>query len=777
MSSNDSFLYRMRKGDSNDPYIEYEQIDIVRNNRIILKEIPDKFQGLIISKADGTILNYSDKGVPDSDTVIVDWKNSELLFHDVNNGETITISFYGKGNVYVPANRVSMNVDTNGNVVSTLRDLTDETIEARDNAIQTELAVQDNEGVRQSNESTRQQQETNRQENTNAAIARVDGIVDETKFIEPYNASTSYKKNNIVSMNGASYIAKQDTVRNSPTGEPTDIYWGLLARRGDDGTGTVHRKTDEFIATEGQQVFTLSGTYDQFQSRTDVYVGGVAQRTPDNYEETSSNTITLSEAVSAGVEVVIKYFTESIPLQSDIQQTVDGHTTTLNTHTSQITDQSNKIGNLSELNTFQKDTLVNAVNDTAAQLAQRPTQMEVDNKVAQIVSGSPKETFSTLSALQSAYPSGAAGIYLVSTDGKWYYWNSSVWTAGGVYQSAGIADNSITNVKTNFVYKRASVALGNIRVNTATKTVSWDNLVVVYEEHYKQPVAGSKTYSSTLSNIYYNQGTNTIEVYTVGNFTGLTTPLSNLSLLGTIYGSKLYNVITPEFWLLNNISLVPPTITQNPKSFWEGKKANFIGDSITDYSTYPEKVKEILGLSVARNYGVGGGSLCYRNGIYPDPTYGDNGDQMIDDAYPPVLSRWQDMDDDADVIFVLIGTNDYSAQVPLGSVSIYSDTEFNGGLNTLLDGLRTKYPTKLIVVSNLLRRLNDNLTIPLTSYNAAIKERCESRGIIFFDAYNGTGLDFKKDLSTKHTTTDGLHPNETGADILAHRIAGFINSK
>ncbi|TQR48518.1 SGNH/GDSL hydrolase family protein [Bacillus cereus] len=58
--------------------------------------------------------------------------------------------------------------------------------------------------------------------------------------------------------------------------------------------------------------------------------------------------------------------------------------------------------------------------------------------------GSPKGTYATLSALQTAYPNGAVGVYVITADGKWYYWNGNAWTAGGVYQSQGISDKSIT---------------------------------------------------------------------------------------------------------------------------------------------------------------------------------------------------------------------------------------------------------------------------------------------------------------------------------------------
>jgi lysophospholipase L1-like esterase/outer membrane murein-binding lipoprotein Lpp len=98
-----------------------------------------------------------------------------------------------------------------------------------------------------------------------------------------------------------------------------------------------------------------------------------------------------------------------------------------------------------------------------SQLAQRMTKEEVDTKVAQIVSGSPKGTYATLTALQTAFPTGTTGVYLVTADGKWYYWNGSAWTAGGTYQSTGIAAKSITKelLSTSYFEEKAKIRIDN----------------------------------------------------------------------------------------------------------------------------------------------------------------------------------------------------------------------------------------------------------------------------------------------------------------------------
>ena len=53
-----------------------------------------------------------------------------------------------------------------------------------------------------------------------------------------------------------------------------------------------------------------------------------------------------------------------------------------------------------------------------------------------MIDGSPKGVYASLSALQTAYPSGSSGVYLTSDNGHWYYWNGSAWTDGGIYHSS-----------------------------------------------------------------------------------------------------------------------------------------------------------------------------------------------------------------------------------------------------------------------------------------------------------------------------------------------------
>lgn len=100
--------------------------------------------------------------------------------------------------------------------------------------------------------------------------------------------------------------------------------------------------------------------------------------------------------------------------------------------------------------------------DVNAQLAQNKLNDEqlralvelLQNQVTSMGDISP-EPFETLAQLESKYPSGDNGVYVVTSDGNWYYWNSidKKWTSGGVYQASGIANGAVgfSEMKTNTI--------------------------------------------------------------------------------------------------------------------------------------------------------------------------------------------------------------------------------------------------------------------------------------------------------------------------------------
>lgn len=76
--------------------------------------------------------------------------------------------------------------------------------------------------------------------------------------------------------------------------------------------------------------------------------------------------------------------------------------------------------------------------EARSELWKKTDKSYVDTKIASVASGSPKGTYATVAALQTAFPTGNTNVYVVTADGKWYYWSGSAWTAGGVYLGTGM---------------------------------------------------------------------------------------------------------------------------------------------------------------------------------------------------------------------------------------------------------------------------------------------------------------------------------------------------
>ena len=193
---------------------------------------------------------------------------------------------------------------------------------------------------------------------------------------------------------------------------------------------------------------------------------------------------------------------------------------------------------------------------------------------------------------------------------------------------------------------------------------------------------------------------------------------------------------------------------------------NCLGDSVTHGAacpTYIPALQEILGFENCRNYGQGGSTICAAR---EDPL--------------PFVERYSSMDDDADIILVFGGFNDFSWCSELGDVDSIDPFTFYGALNTLSVGLQEKYPDAYIFFVTPYKRYNfttgqvvDGLGKSEYGYsysdlNDAINTVGQKHGIDVLDLFNLLEID-------ENSTTDSLHPTEDFANnVLAPTIAQFI---
>lgn len=212
-----------------------------------------------------------------------------------------------------------------------------------------------------------------------------------------------------------------------------------------------------------------------------------------------------------------------------------------------------------------------------------------------------------------------------------------------------------------------------------------------------------------------------------------------------------------------------------------GKKINFLGDSITEGvgASAPDKVYHQVmlrkfGLAAARNYGVSG--TRYARQLNP----------TADSFDRDFCERFSGMDDDADIVVVFGGTNDFGhGDAPIGTPDDRTPDTFFGACHYLYSHLIEKYPASLIVVMTPLHRMNEHFTNGdghqkkynygnLKSYVDIIRTVAEYYGIPVLDLFANACIQPQIEASRVRYAPDGLHPNDVGNAYIADRLANFI---
>ena len=212
----------------------------------------------------------------------------------------------------------------------------------------------------------------------------------------------------------------------------------------------------------------------------------------------------------------------------------------------------------------------------------------------------------------------------------------------------------------------------------------------------------------------------------------------------------------------------------------KGTKINFLGDSITEGAGTSSHDKMFTMLiereygAICQNYGIGGTRIARQK----TPT-----EEKWDRDF---ISRVPEMDNDADIVVVFGGTNDFGhGDAPLGTMSDRTPYTFYGALHCLYTALTEKYPDVPVVILTPLHRLNedspkgDNKPEPvgtLKEYVNIIREVAEYYSLPVLDLFKESGLQPKVPVIQQKYVPDGLHPNDDGNAILAHKIARFLET-
>lgn len=245
-----------------------------------------------------------------------------------------------------------------------------------------------------------------------------------------------------------------------------------------------------------------------------------------------------------------------------------------------------------------------------------------------------------------------------------------------------------------------------------------------------------------------------------------------------------------ENWYLNFIP-----------SQWEGKRVVFFGDSITDQNQITERndiyshmLEKLLGI-IALNYSING--------------------QQMNQVLGQEKSMSSKIGENFDAIIILMGTNDFNANIPIGEwytetpemtnhngkevlrkhrTRIFTDSTFRGRINTVISTLKSRYPTKQIIMLTPLHRsdakFGERNIQPdesfangsgnyIDEYVESIKEASSIWSIPVIDLFSLSGLYpgiksmgdlyFRNPKDPAHI--DLLHPNDVGHVRIAYTLA------
>jgi len=218
----------------------------------------------------------------------------------------------------------------------------------------------------------------------------------------------------------------------------------------------------------------------------------------------------------------------------------------------------------------------------------------------------------------------------------------------------------------------------------------------------------------------------------------------------------------------------------------EGLTINFLGDSITEGSGTSGKdaifhavLKREANLKEARNYGIGGTRFAIQQGTPGRPK-----DDYVD--VNSFCERFDQMEDDADVVVVFGGTNDYGhGDASIGGFMDRTPETFYGACHYLFSGLIKKYLGKPIIVMTPLHRLRELINTgdakvqgygTLKEYVDIIREVAEYYSLPVLDLYATSGLQPAIKEIQETYIPDGLHPNDAGHIILAHKLRTFLEA-
>lgn len=299
-----------------------------------------------------------------------------------------------------------------------------------------------------------------------------------------------------------------------------------------------------------------------------------------------------------------------------------------------------------------------------------------------------------------------------------------------------IGTNTITFVASGAT--GAQVNIGAANVNTAANLLAYIN-------------ANSGTLGATAA---LTTAPNTVRISSTGIGPSANIALSKTGANVVVSGATLTGA-QPVSLALNRFGSGGGSQPQN----WAGKTAYIHGDSQTNNGTYQPRVAATTGLAITSQGTPGRGMNAAATAI-----------ATVDlSSYDLVINNHM--------------TNDLNIGSTIGTIADdYTVNSFYGNMERWLRNVigPGRYPTKRVVFIGAPGRTDmttNGLGNTLKDYNDAMRAFCAKWGIPFLDLLSTAGFNSLTFASGGAWTTDGLHYNILGGDIIGRLVGNFINQK
>lgn len=347
---------------------------------------------------------------------------------------------------------------------------------------------------------------------------------------------------------------------------------------------------------------------------------------------------------------------------------------------------------------------------------------------------------------------GVGNNDLIKVDGR----NISI--KGSIVTNENLNDNSISNSKMGFTTHYGCILEGGINIDTINKKITVNNGTIISDMlGFYVANVGETTFTNDATKacyLFFNKSNGTVHLENRWFYA----QNSNELFLGVLYSRKIFNAVSQNI----KVNGVNTNVLTNQ---WLNKKWVSYGDSNTQIGRWQPTVIDKIGLTHI-NMGVSSSTIVN----YPTWAVPMCSDERLN-AIP----------NDADIITILGGTNDWVGHKFLGNIDSVDKTQFFGAYKYIIESIMTRLPNARLVLIcptyssyTLTTKEKNNIGLTIRDYGNAIKELGYYYNLPVIDGLTMLGVNKLNYLSCFDNEEIVVHLNANGGVRFGNLVAEFI---